>query len=308
VKRFVFGIILAAILSLPSVVAWGGSMTLLGAGKPSAAAGYQGPGDVSGTSAYLFCGTIAYTNATIGQNAIRVTRRGDNASQDFATQSNGKVDSAAVSTFINGGGDTRGTIVTCYDQTGNGRDLTNTQIQAIEVVTSGQGGTVAFGSPNSFGNGFNQATGITVSQPFTVTFAGKRTANFTSENYAYGDITGTNVWGGWANIADTARMSAGTNRDASDVQDNGTTSDYHAFAHVFNNAGTSRLYVGTTSNAISAPGSNTIVSTFGLMAMIGQGGMTGELSYLAIWAADLHASGTADDVNSNVCTTLGFSC
>jgi hypothetical protein len=58
--------------------------------------------------------------ASIGANAIRLRRTGDNAEQDFVTVAGGGLDLAAITTFK---GAASLFVVTLYDQTGNGRHL-----------------------------------------------------------------------------------------------------------------------------------------------------------------------------------------
>ncbi len=81
---------------------------------------YVGPGDVvSGASAWW--GLRAYSNATIGSNAVRLRENGGNTESDFATIAGGGLDLAAIATFK---GANSLFVTKLYDQTGGGRDLT----------------------------------------------------------------------------------------------------------------------------------------------------------------------------------------
>lgn len=81
---------------------------------------YVGPGDVvSGAAAWW--GLRAYSSAKVGTKAIRLIRASDSAQQDFNTLTNGALDIASISTFLTS---TTGKVVTLYDQTGNGFDIT----------------------------------------------------------------------------------------------------------------------------------------------------------------------------------------
>jgi hypothetical protein len=87
--------------------------------KAPAAVPYVGPGDIV-SGAYAWWGFRAYSLASIGGNAVRLRRTGDNAEQDFVTIAGGGLDLAAIATF-KGAADLF--VRTLYDQTGNGYDL-----------------------------------------------------------------------------------------------------------------------------------------------------------------------------------------
>lgn len=83
-------------------------------------AGYVGPGNlVPGATAWR--GLRAYSDAVIGNNAVRLRRDSDNAEQDFVTVAGGGLDLPSITTFK---GAANLLLVKLYDQTGNGNDLT----------------------------------------------------------------------------------------------------------------------------------------------------------------------------------------
>lgn len=91
---------------------------------PSPSGPYVGPGDLN-PGWLFFCGLRAYTNASIGSNAIRLRRESDNAEADFATIAGGGFDVTAITNWINAAGAATGFFTKWYDQTGNGYDHSN---------------------------------------------------------------------------------------------------------------------------------------------------------------------------------------
>lgn len=79
-----------------------------------------GPGDVVSGASFWY-GLRAYSRARIGNNAIRLIRASDSVQQDFKTNSDGNLDIGGINTFI---GTSTAKVVTWYDQTTNGRDVT----------------------------------------------------------------------------------------------------------------------------------------------------------------------------------------
>lgn len=75
-------------------------------------------------------------------NIIRVRRSSDNAESDFGYQADGTVSSAAIASFC-GAGD--GFLTTIYDQSGNGRNLTQTST-TIQPIICESGTVVTEGS------------------------------------------------------------------------------------------------------------------------------------------------------------------
>lgn len=108
-----------------------------------------GPGDiVAGAAAWW--GLRAYTEASIGANAVRLRRDSDDAEQDFVTVTGtGGLDLSAISAFKGGG---NLFVRTLYDQTGNGFDVGNTSTTAQPPFTlNGLGSLpiITFNRPNA---------------------------------------------------------------------------------------------------------------------------------------------------------------
>ena len=88
----------------------------------AASAGYTGPGDIV-SSAFAWWGLRAYSAATRGTNCVELRRDSDHTAQPFVTLSDGKLDVGSITTFK---GAANLYIRTLYDQSGNGRHLTQT--------------------------------------------------------------------------------------------------------------------------------------------------------------------------------------
>lgn len=114
-------------------------------------------------------------------SAIRVQRSSDSTQQDIGFGSDGFLDQSALTSFVGGG---NGDVVTVYDQSGNGYDITAAASQQWRIVTSGTVNTNG-GQPSMVGganaSGFLLSTGITSSDLIT---------------YSAGDIDHTVLWVG----------------------------------------------------------------------------------------------------------------
>lgn len=114
-------------------------------------------------------------------SAIRVQRSSDSTQQDIGFGSDGFLDQSALTSFVGGG---NGDVVTVYDQSGNGYDITAAASQQWRIVTSGTVNTNG-GQPSMVGgasaSGFILSTGITASDLMT---------------YNAGDIDHTVLWVG----------------------------------------------------------------------------------------------------------------
>jgi hypothetical protein len=152
----------------------GGSLV----GYRAPAAVYSGPGDVvSGAGGWW--GLRAYTAASIGANAVRLREDGGNTEQDFVTIAGGGLDLAAISTFK---GANNLFVVTLYDQTGSGFDVTQvTAANQPDLILSGLG---AFPIIRTDAGRWLTATGSPLSAlGVTVSWVAKRTSvngNFNS--------------------------------------------------------------------------------------------------------------------------------
>lgn len=116
---------------------------------------FQGVGDVIATTAYAWWGTRAYKLSAIGQNAVDLKFL-DATIITYATIAGGGLDVAQ----INADAVTHGTpieVSKLYDQTGNGRHLTDATFVRPKFQTSGSGLTV----PNMFVIGTNTCNNTT---------------------------------------------------------------------------------------------------------------------------------------------------
>jgi hypothetical protein len=77
--------------------------------------------------------------ANYSTQIVRVRRSGDNAEANYGVASNGYVDWSAITTWVNAGGGTQnGFVVTIYDQSGNGRNFTqSTPAAQMQIIASG---------------------------------------------------------------------------------------------------------------------------------------------------------------------------
>lgn len=98
-----------------------------------AVTGYSGPGDVV-SSAVSYWGLRAYSLSTVGTNAVRLKRSSDNAESDFVTILGGGLDVSAIASFK---GAANLTVVTLYDQSGNGNHLSATGDLPFTLSSSG---------------------------------------------------------------------------------------------------------------------------------------------------------------------------
>ena len=109
--------------------------------------------------------------AYYGSPAIRVRRSNDNAEQNIGFTTNGNLDTSSLTTFV---GANSGLIVSWFDQTTNGRNLSQTTPTAQpNIVTSGVLDTT-LGKPITVFDGVNDTLDhvVTLSQPLSVFIAG----------------------------------------------------------------------------------------------------------------------------------------
>jgi hypothetical protein len=145
---------------------------------------YNGPGDVvSGANAWW--GLRAYSSATIGGNAVRLRRDGENAEQNFTTLADGSLDVASIATFKWAA---NLFVVTLYDQTGNG--FTATQATAANqpaLVLNGLGSlpVIQFSSTHHVA-----ATGYTQAVPVTIPAVVQRPSNAGLSNWLFANDGG----------------------------------------------------------------------------------------------------------------------
>lgn len=129
----------------------------------------------------------AYTGS-----AIRV-RRTDLTEQNIGFTSTGNLDTAALISFVGTGALDNGFVTTWYDQSGNGRDATQTTaIQQPQIVSAGvillAGTKPSIFNSNSNSNGLNLSS-ISATN-FTILYAAKKSSTATSQSIL---LTSTSV-------------------------------------------------------------------------------------------------------------------
>ena len=98
-------------------------------------------GAVAGFSLRLLTGS--YTGS-----AIRVRRSSDDTEQDIGFNASNELDTAALLSFVGTGGTDNGFVTTWYDQSGNGKNATNSNESEQPKIVSG-GAVTQFDSINS---------------------------------------------------------------------------------------------------------------------------------------------------------------
>jgi hypothetical protein len=251
-------------------------------GYRAVAAAYVGPGDVI-SGAIAWWGLRAYSNATIGANAVRLRRDSDNNEQDFSIVGGGGLDSLAISAFK---GAANLFIVTLYDQIGSNSITQATAANQPEFILNGIGSLPVMRCLKAT-NQYLSGGSITESQPFTCSTVAKRTGDFSAYNSVGGANDG-NISFGFALNPDSASIYAGGTGTFATATD----SVMHAIQFVFN----------TTSSDLNVDGnfSASSVGTGNFSAMAfdyGRGGgnpMTGDSMEVGIWPS---AFSTTDSSN-----------
>ena len=98
--------------------------------------------------------SVRKLSGSYSSSVLRVRRSSDNAEQDIGFDSNGDLDTSALTTFV---GASNGFVVTWYDQSGNGNDATQTTaasqpqiVSSGSVITSESLPTVDFDGSNDY--------------------------------------------------------------------------------------------------------------------------------------------------------------
>jgi len=91
-------------------------------------------------------------------NAIRVRRSSDNTEQDIGFTGLGDLNTSALTTFCSG---TNGFVTTWYDQSGNGRNATQTTAASQPQIVSSGSILLLNGKPNIFFDGTNDRFSLT---------------------------------------------------------------------------------------------------------------------------------------------------
>jgi hypothetical protein len=148
------------------------------------AGGYAGPGNVV-SAATAWYGLRAYSAATIGANAIRLIRASDSAQQDFVTLASGALDIASVTSFLAA---TTGKVVTLYDQTGNGKDVsqsTDANRPAFTLSALGSLPGITFAGGNQELDAGSSILPWSGGQPFTLSIVHECTNAAFSTGYEF---------------------------------------------------------------------------------------------------------------------------
>lgn len=109
-------------MTFPHIVRAVKVFTVGGEGVPIPGPFTPGSGDVV-SGALFWLGLRAYSNASIGTNAIRLRRDSDQSESDFATVTGGGLNLTGITSFK---GSANLFVTKLYDQTGNGHDFAQT--------------------------------------------------------------------------------------------------------------------------------------------------------------------------------------
>jgi hypothetical protein len=245
---------------------------------------YEGPGDIV-ASAAAWWGLRAYSDATIGDAAVRLRRSSDNAEQNFATIADGGLDLAAISTFK---GAANLFVVNLFDQTGNARHFEQTTAASQPaLILSGIGSLpiVRFSTGSEF-----MYTGVDFgAQPFTHSFVCKRTSGLSLIG-----TTGAQVYTGYK--TNEIFMAAG----AGEIGVTVTGGIYHAVQAVYSGV-SSDLNVNGSANSVS-PGTNAHVTAFQFNTNFD---LVADVAELGVWSVAF-SSGQSSSMSSNQRTYWGF--
>lgn len=200
----------------------------------------RGPGDVIGTTPTLWAGLRAFnrTWAAAKGNVALLLRTSDSTFKTITVLPNGEFDTKTANVFCTG---TTCLIKTLYDQSGNGKDLTNifSPNQPILLLNC-IGSLPCINFPVSDTRYVN-ATITSVSQPYTFSIYGQRYANTNSYFNAFGSSNSSPLIG-WSNSTNTMQLFCGTTELSVAAND----SVWHAGVGVCN-GGSSSFYVDSAS-------------------------------------------------------------
>ncbi len=260
---------------------YGGSATGF-AGQPIPI--YVGPGDVI-AGAVGWWGLRAYNSAAIGANAVRLRRDvGSPPEQDFSTITGGGLNLAAIAAFK---GVANLFVVTLYDQSGNGYDVTQATPGTQPTFTLNGLGSFPIISYVGATPTYLQSASVAASftQPISYSAVVRRTSAFTSQ----GGWLGANANGPEAMFAGSANnvtFYAGGATPTAPAAD----STWHAIQDLFNGA-SSNINVDGFDNLVSG-GTGGIGGPF--TWYVGRDPfsnfMTGDLPEVGAWAGDISPS------------------
>jgi len=241
---------------------------------------------------------VAYSLRKLRYNysgsAIRVRRESDNAEQDIGFVSN-ELDTTSLASFCSG---TNGFVVTWYDQSGNGRNTTqSTTANQPKIYDSSTGVLLENGKPTLYFDGVNdcmQTTAFsTSSQPITRIILANQ--NTDTEGYLLdGDVSYRGVIG--TNTTDQKhRINAGTTHNYT-TENDGT----QILRYVIFNGSSSQLYLNGTGLGTCNPGTNGLSRvTIGAIYTLGSNFAKANIQEILIWASDQESNRIAIETNIN---------
>lgn len=260
--------------------------------QPAPAAGaYTGPGDIQ-ASALAWGGLRGYSAAySTGSNpAVDLVDQAGANTITINVLSNGKLDTSSITTWVAAHSVTTIKISKLYDQSGHGLHFTQATLATMPTLAL----SVIGSSPAMLFSGsqsLNNATGTTSTQPFTMSVIAQRTGTFTSNNTIFGSLGGNSNQLFFGASANTAAMFDGNNLPAATAAD----STFHAIQAIFNNPGTSSIYIdGSLTTPMNLGNTETFTST---MTIGGQFPLTGYVFEAGVWNGDKSANNAT--MNSN---------
>lgn len=152
---------------------------------------YIGPGDIifPPTSVFAWWGLRAYSSLTTGTKCVAFRRESDNVVQDFYTLQNGTINVSELASF---GAGTTLWLVTLYDQSGNGRDITATDDQSHNPRLSFSPLALQFPGPQTNNSAMHWTANAALVQPASIAAVAEFTANAAGDHSAlFSDNTGT---------------------------------------------------------------------------------------------------------------------
>lgn len=232
----------------------------------------------------------AYTGA-----ALNVRRSSDNATLDIGFLPNGSLNASAFSGFISGGS---GFVTKWYDQSGNGRDASqSTAASQPQLVLSAIGGRPALqfsGAQYLLTSSFASSTSAQ-----TINAVAERSANFTTAQWLLTSGGFKNSFG-WTTSTNTLVLSGTSNVNAT-ASDNA----FHSLTGVINGA-SSVIQVDGTQTGVSVSGS----ASSGVISIgasnTGGGPLSGDVAEVFDWSSALSAAQIAA-VHSSQSTYYGTS-
>jgi hypothetical protein len=283
-----------------------GSRRLVMVRKPVAAS-YVGPGDVVSGALGWYSPARAYSAAfatTAGPVMVVVDSAGANDTT-INILTTGFVDVTALNAFITARG--TASVKTLYDQSGNGRDVTNaTQAQRPTITTSALNGLPGLTGTAAANTSLTSTATLTQTSPYSWAAVAKRTASFTTLQAIIGSSGALNVSLGFFTSADTVYTDGSGSSKI--TLGSVTDSSFHAIQGVVNGASSYIAADGTESTASSGT-SGFSTNTIRIMRFAGGSSMDGGVFMEAgMWPGALTAGGGGQLalLNTNAHGTTGY--